>query len=389
MKIVHLSASDNIGGAAIAARRVHDYFLNKKVDSHFLTFKKRSNSKKIFEYSSPFLNLKRIIFNQLNKYLNSLDEKPLSGIRSMALNDTGIHKKINNLKPDCLILHWINGETCSINDLQKINKEIKIYWWCHDMWPFQGTYHYDLAISNNPLSKKIENYFFNKKKIFIEKSNLTFICPSEWLQKIAKKTYPNDSFFVPNIFFEKSLTKQLRKIGLSTRRKNISKQKIITFMAVGGHSDPRKGGKYLNQIIENFKHKDVVFNVIGNEGNEISNNQKLRYLGHYKNIKDIANIISESDVFINTSLADNFPNTIVESILCGTPVVSFNVGGISSIINNLNGSLVDLGDVKNFSKEINRWIENPSPASTIQKSIINMVTDNAFKKFLEIYENEK
>ena len=389
MKIVHLSASDNVGGAAIAARRIHDYLLSKKIDSHFLTFKKKSTSKQIIEYQSLTSNFKRMLFNRLNKYLNFLDESSLSGIRSMALNNTDVHKKINNMSPDFLILHWINGETCSIDDLQKINKDIKIFWWCHDMWPFQGTYHYDLSISKNYFSRKIEKYFINKKKSFIEGSKLSFICPSEWLQRIANKTYINNSFFIPNIFYEKALNEHLKSVSLDRENKVISKQKTITFMAIGGDADPRKGGKYLNQIISKFEHEDVLFNVIGNEDNQINSNKKVRYLGFQSNICDIARIISQSDVFINTSLADNFPNTIVESLLCGTPVVSFNVGGISSIINKLNGSLVTPGDIDSFIDQIKKWIESPRSASSIQKTIIDKVSGDAFEQFLSALNYEK
>ena len=56
-------------------------------------------------------------------------------------------------------------------------------------------------------------------------------------------------------------------------------------------------------------------------------------LGHIKDPILMAKVYASADLFVIPSLQDNLPNTILESLSCGTPVVGFNSGGITEIIN--------------------------------------------------------
>ena len=48
-------------------------------------------------------------------------------------------------------------------------------------------------------------------------------------------------------------------------------------------------------------------------------------LGYIKDKVDLSLIYSAVDTFVIPSIEDNFPNTILESLACGTPVVGFNI----------------------------------------------------------------
>ena len=61
-------------------------------------------------------------------------------------------------------------------------------------------------------------------------------------------------------------------------------------------------------------------------------------------------VVQPSDLTIVPSINENFPNVILESMSCGTPVISFNTGGISNIINNKNGVLVEKFNIDKFIK---------------------------------------
>jgi glycosyltransferase involved in cell wall biosynthesis len=49
--------------------------------------------------------------------------------------------------------------------------------------------------------------------------------------------------------------------------------------------------------------------------------------------EQVARLFCASHLFAISSLQENFPNTIVESMLCGTPVAGFRTGGIPEMIN--------------------------------------------------------
>jgi glycosyltransferase involved in cell wall biosynthesis len=50
---------------------------------------------------------------------------------------------------------------------------------------------------------------------------------------------------------------------------------------------------------------------------------------------ELAMHYAAADVFVLPTLADNLPNTVIESLACGTPVVSFDVGGVSDAVRHL------------------------------------------------------
>jgi glycosyltransferase involved in cell wall biosynthesis len=57
-----------------------------------------------------------------------------------------------------------------------------------------------------------------------------------------------------------------------------------------------------------------------------------RYLGEINSDEKLALVYAAADVFVLPSREDNLPNTILEALACGTPCVSFGIGGIPEAI---------------------------------------------------------
>lgn len=64
------------------------------------------------------------------------------------------------------------------------------------------------------------------------------------------------------------------------------------------------------------------------------------HLGHVNSDRWFSLIYSTADVFVIPSLQDNLPNTVLESMACGTPVIGFAVGGISDMVRDRLTSLL-------------------------------------------------
>ncbi len=59
---------------------------------------------------------------------------------------------------------------------------------------------------------------------------------------------------------------------------------------------------------------------------------KTRNIAFVQSIQTIVELYSVAHLFVIPSMQDNLPNTIIESMLCGTPVVGFHTGGIPEMI---------------------------------------------------------
>ncbi|MBN2668091.1 MAG: glycosyltransferase family 4 protein [Bacteroidales bacterium] len=84
---------------------------------------------------------------------------------------------------------------------------------------------------------------------------------------------------------------------------------------------------------------------------------KINFLG-FQPKAVVADLMRRSDIFIHPTDAENLPTVIIESLVCGTPVLSNNVNGIPELINKSNGILCNKGDEICFAKSLQKMIEN-------------------------------
>ena len=100
------------------------------------------------------------------------------------------------------------------------------------------------------------------------------------------------------------------------------------------------------------------------------------------NVKELAEIYTAVDVFVNPTLEDNFPTTNLEALACGTPVITFNTGGSVESIDNKNGIVVyekDLNALKKAILKINNNILNYEIKSEIYNKF------DRYKDYIELY----
>jgi glycosyltransferase involved in cell wall biosynthesis len=87
------------------------------------------------------------------------------------------------------------------------------------------------------------------------------------------------------------------------------------------------------------------------------NEDKLVFTGMLQG-KELANFYRHCSFVVLFSNYENIPVVVSESLVCGKPVISTNVGGISEHINNSNGLLISRGDEAALYKAINYMLDN-------------------------------
>lgn len=417
-KILFVNVSDSFGGASRAAIRILEA-INLNGGENKLLVKYKSNDEinvipvSFFVNQIFILKFYRFIQNKIKNKIQQYNWKRYPQKENVFLSDLrsqSIGNAFNKLDFEILHLHWINLRFLNLKELQKINKPI--VWTLHDCWPFTGICHYSLDCQKYELECKgcpylasndehdLSNKIFKKKLKYLSNLNLHIVSPSNWLGNSARKSkmfslYPVT--VIPNpinsdVFrvLEKDNCKDFLKLDLNT--------KYLLFGAVNSINDSRKGFNELIKALRIFEQcsnpDNIQYLVFGNDSNPINNyglKNQLNFLGSIKSDDKLMKLYNSASLTIVPSLEENLSNTIMESLSCGTPVVAFNIGGNSDMIDHrVNGYLAKPFDVDDLAFGIN-WVINNNINNLLsinsrEKVINNFTYEIVAKKYLSLYK---
>lgn len=407
MKILIVNLSDIDGGAARAAYRLHKALLTEGVDNNMLVQNKFTDD---FTIVGPVSKIEK----EINNLRPGFDRLPVRFYKNRMdtvfspswLPFSGVVNKINNMNPDIVHLHWICDGMLRIEELMKI--KASIVWSLHDNWAFTGGCHVKWSCEKYKekcgacpqlssgkeidLSRRI---WMRKRKTFSGISNLTIVGLSKWMVNCAKessllsgqeiKYLPNPIFtdlFKP---FDKKTAKEIWNLS--------SEKKIILFGAKNALFDINKGFKEFNEALKNIKDKDIEIVVFGSSGLKDSEQSifKTQYLGDLSDDVSLVTLYNAADVVVVPSLQENLSNSIMEALSCSTPVVAFNIGGNSDMIEHQkNGYLAKPLDTIDLAKGIDWILDSPDyeKICTNARGKILRVFDSkvVVKKYIELYE---
>lgn len=264
---------------------------------------------------------------------------------------------------DIINLHWVGG-FLDYKSFFSTKTPKPVVWTLHDMNPFTGGCHHAESCEGfkkqcgqcPQVAKGHQKYIQKNWKIKnqVDYPFLTIVTPSKWLgkQSASSRLFKNKAHFViPN-----SVNKQIFKAHNTSFCKsifNIKPNKKTLLFVSHDISQPLKGIQFLITAIEQIE-EDIEVLVIGKKSVHITS-KKLTYLGPIYDERLMALAYNAADIFVLPSLEENFPNVIIESLCCGTPVVAFAVGGIPElIIKGQNGFLAQRGDSLSLQKKIEK-----------------------------------
>lgn len=409
MKILHISTSDT-GGAANACVRLHQGLLNAGFDSKVLVFLKRRNIDGVFqfyEHKSSNLAVDKYRFFKFGFYegINRLHILGRSKNYEIFTSPKSLIDIINHpliLDADIIHLHWVAYFLDYPSFFKKI-KNKKLVWTLHDMNPFTGGCHYARDCSKYAsncskcpqlLGSFSQNYaqhnLLIKKKSLKEIKNINIITPSNWLLQKSKSSYLFSKYNHYHIFngidtgqFKiMDLNKSKNKLGIPT-------DKINLLFVSDLIENKEKGFELLNKSINEIDNDNFILTLVGKTKLTFSN-KKIKYLGYIKGIEKMNMVYSAADAFVIPSLEDNLPNTVIESLLCGTPVIGFPTGGIPEMImHKENGLITKDKSSESLSSAIIDFLSKKNYFDREQirtNSIENFGLKNQVKKYIELYE---
>ncbi len=375
MKILIVSTSDILGGAARAAYRLHRSLLNQGINSQMLVQSKSSD-----DYTVICKNTK--IHRALNMLRPTLDGLPVLFYKNRSktvfspawLPFSSIVKQINEINPDIVHLHGVCGGMIKIEDFSEIKSPI--VWSLHDNWAFTGgcrvmwrceKYKDNCGAcprlgsdKENDLSRKVFN---RKQKSFSKIEKMTIVGLSKWLYECAKTSILlknkkhinlpnpiNTSVYKP---FDKE---KARELWILPKDK-----KLVLFGANSATSDVNKGFKELSEALYKLEDKDIELVIFGSSKPKESQNFgfKTHYLGHIHDDVSLVTLYSAVDVMIVPSLQEAFGQTASEAMSCSRPVVAFATSGLLDIVEHKKtGYLAKPFDTNDLAHGIKWVLEN-------------------------------
>lgn len=102
---------------------------------------------------------------------------------------------------------------------------------------------------------------------------------------------------------------------------------------------------------------------------------------------ELAEFYTIADVLVNTTYCDNYPTINLESMACGTPVITYRTGGSPESIDYRTGAIVEQGDIQDLIRKIRDICEVPNNYRTacIDKAKRQFDKGKCFANYLNIY----
>ncbi|WP_397538310.1 glycosyltransferase [Rummeliibacillus pycnus] len=399
MKVLQINSVCGIGSTGRIATDIHNILIEQGHES-FIAYGRESNKN-----CDTAIKIGTKFDNYAHVALTRIYDKHGFGSKK-ATKD--FIKKVEELNPNVIHLHNIHGYYINIeilfDYLKKSNKPV--IWTLHDCWPFTGhcTYFDNISCEkwktgcNQCPQKKIYPSSFNfdnskynyvkKRDLFTGIKNMTIVTPSKWLAKLVKNSFLGE--YEIKVINNGIDLEVFRHTESNFRKKYDLEEKFI-ILGVANIWEPRKGFDYFIELSKKID-KDSVIVMIGLTKNQIVHLPKnIIGLTQTQNLKVLTEIYSTADVFINPTLEEVMGLTNIESLACGTPVITFDTGGSPENIDHTCGFVVDKGNTDELRSAIEKVSKAGKAAfleNCIRRANQYYSKKDRFNDYIDIYKSK-
>ena len=285
-------------------------------------------------------------------------------------------KKLKMIKPDILHFHNLHGCYINLPLLFKYVKKnnIKVVWTLHDCWSFTGQCpHFTMAKCDKWMTgchhcKTYKEYpatYFDrtktiwklKKKWFTGIKDATIITPSKWLADLVKQSYLSE---YPVKVINNGIDLSIFTPTESNFRKKYSCEDKFIILGIALYWGVKKGLDIFLELAKRLddRYKIVLVGTDDSVDKQLPSN--IISIHKTQNQKELAEIYSSADVFLNTTREDTFPTVNIEALACGTPVVTFKTGGSPEIPDETCGAVIEDNNIDSVEKIIRQIFDKNS-----------------------------
>ena len=413
VRVLIVSTSERIGGAALAANHLMEALNKNGVDARMLVGTRQTDDPYVTALPHQRLHRWHFLWERLCIFFHLHFKKQNLFQIDIANAGTDITRTEAFREADVIHLHWVNQGMLSLQNIRKILDSGKpVVWTMHDLWPATAICHYARGCegyterchhcpllpdggSANDLSTKI----WKRKEQMLQVGQITFVACSQWLAGEARNSALLREHTITNIPnpIDTTLFRPIDKREAHLRTGLPTDVRIILFVSQRV-TDERKGISYLIEAIDLLVKNNPSWRdnthiaIMGGNADEVASQLALssHALGYVSDPKTIVDIYNAADVFVTPSLEDNLPNTIMEAMACGVPCVGFRVGGIPEMIDHLQtGYVAQFKDSSDLAHGIG-WVLSEADSQRLSEESLRKVQreysqESVARRYLEVY----
>lgn len=389
LRIVHLSAAGNAGGAGRAAYRLHQGLLRIGHQSSMLVGHPEGLDDGVSVLEDRVAAASRRGDSWLTRAQRRvgapLDQ--LFGLGDWSWPESWRLDELNEFQQaDILHLHNLHGGYFNLRALTELSRTKTVVWTLHDMWALTGHCAYshgcerwrtgchacpllqgqgrDLVEPAPTLVDRTRAVWAMKRDVYAA-SALHIVAPSVWLTDLAQASILGGARSIDTIPYGIDLDLFRPGDRLQARRDlGIPGDATAIFFSADRLQHPRKGGALLAEALRRLADLGPVWLITAGTGqsvSEVSPKVRVRPLGYQVDEAQQQRALAAADLCVSPTLADNLPLTLLEALASGTPTVAFDVGGVGEIIDHRQtGYLARPRDVSDLANGLRYFLTNPA-----------------------------
>jgi len=414
VRVVHVATWDNQGGACRAAYRVHDGLKRLRIDSQMYVRTRLSGDPTVWAYQPSQALVIRVRRRArrlaLERAMHRYDKTSPPGRSHFADDRSFFWGDVIRQVPtaDLVHVHWVSQFVDYGVFFPWLS--VPLVWTLHDMANFTGGCCYDLGCDrfvaqcgacpqlgssgDDDLSRHI---WLRKKRHYshLDAAHVHIVTPSRWLAtQVARAPLlcRFDRSVIPygldlDVFKPRDPRVVRELLGIAPDAR------VVLFVA---HSlaERRKGFGYLLDALREIPSAaDVWLLSVGLGGPVEVPHIRHRHFDSLSDDRMLSFYYSAADVLVVPSSADNLPNTILESMACGTPVIAFDAGGMPELVRpGVTGLLVPTGNTAQLRQAILQLLSELPMRSELSANCRRISTEEydlgvQASRYADIYES--
>ena len=300
-----------------------------------------------------------------------------SALRTRLLDDHGFANEqatkrflqwAEEYDPDIVWMHNIHGYYIHVGmlfDWIKSRPHMQVKWTLHDCWSFTGhCAHFTFAKCDKwktgcfacpekgsyPASALLDSSrknYLRKKEAFTGVRDMTLIAPCHWLENLVKQSFLGE--YPVEVQYNTIDTEVFKPTAGDFRKMHGLEDKKILLGVAGVWTDRKGLGEFLKlrEILDD-RFAIVLVGLTEQQIGELPGG--ILGITRTHNARELAQIYTAADAFVNPTYEDNYPTVNLEAESCGTRVITYATGGAPETIRREDSCVVPVGDYRQIAK---------------------------------------